>query len=117
MTATASRGAIWTIGTTVFAPGSTSGGPKFTWYSSSNSPGSADKFISGNEQETCVIQRRCLRAARPIKAGETFTRDMIDVLRPATPGAIRPHEIPQVIGAKALRDLAYGQELRWTDLG
>lgn len=79
--------------------------------------GSADKFIAGNEQETCIIQRRCLRAARDIRAGETFTREMIDVLRPATPGAIKPHEIPLVIGTKALRDLVYGQELRWVDLG
>ena len=79
--------------------------------------GSADKFIAGNEQDTQIVQRRCLRAARAIQAGETFTREMIDVLRPATPGAIKPHEIPAVIGTRALHDLEYGQELRWTDLG
>jgi len=79
--------------------------------------GSADKFIAGNEQETKIVQRRCLRAARDIKAGEVFIRDMIDVLRPATPGAIKPHEIPNVIGTKALRDMPMGKELRWTDLG
>jgi len=45
--------------------------------------GSADKFIADNERETAIVQRRCLRAARDIKAGEVFTRDMIDVLRPA----------------------------------
>jgi len=78
--------------------------------------GSADKFIAGNEQETAVIQRRCLRAARDVKAGETFTREMIDVLRPAAPGAIKPHEIQAVIGTKALTDLPKGKELRWTDL-
>jgi sialic acid synthase SpsE len=79
--------------------------------------GTADKFIGGNEQDTQVVQRRCLRAAREIKAGETFTRDMIDVLRPATPGAIKPDQIPNVIGTKALVDMPYGKELRWTDLG
>jgi N-acetylneuraminate synthase len=42
---------------------------------------------------------------------------MIDVLRPATPGAILPPEIDRVIGTKALRDLPYGKEIRWTDLG
>jgi N-acetylneuraminate synthase len=62
--------------------------------------GSADKVIGGNEQETKVVQRRCLRTARDIKAGEVFTRNMIDVLRPATPGAIKPYEIPNVIGTK-----------------
>jgi N-acetylneuraminate synthase len=79
--------------------------------------GSADKFIAGNEQQTAVVQRRCLRAARDVQGGETFTRGMIDVLRPATPGAIKPDQIPAVIGTKALRDIPYGQELRWTDLG
>lgn len=79
--------------------------------------GSTDKFIAGNEQETKIVQRRCLRAARDIKAGEVFTREMIDVLRPATPGAIKPHEIPNVIGTRALVDMPKGKELRWTDLG
>ena len=46
-----------------------------------------------------------------------FTRDMIDVLRPATPGAIKPDQISNVIGTKALADMPMGKELRWTDLG
>ena len=79
--------------------------------------GSPDKFIAGNEQETQIVQRRCLRAARDIQAGEVFTRAMIDVLRPATPGAIKPDQIPEVIGTRALSDIPYGKELRWTDLG
>jgi N-acetylneuraminate synthase len=79
--------------------------------------GSADKFIAGNEEQTAVVQRRCLRAARDVQGGETFTRGMIDVLRPATPGAIKPDQIPAVIGTKALRDIPFGRELRWTDLG
>lgn len=79
--------------------------------------GGADKIVAGNEVETAVIQRRCLRAARDIKAGEIFTREMIDVLRPATPGAIKPDEIYDVVGKRSLVDLPYGKELRWTDLG
>jgi sialic acid synthase SpsE len=79
--------------------------------------GSSDKFITGNEQQTAIIQRRCLRAARDIQAGEIFSREMIDVLRPATPGAIKPNEIQSVIGTRALANLPEGKELRWTDLG
>jgi len=79
--------------------------------------GSADKFVAANEQETVVLQRRCLRAARDIKAGERFTREMIDVLRPATLGAIMPGEMEQVIGAHALEEIPAGKELRWTMLG
>jgi sialic acid synthase SpsE len=79
--------------------------------------GSPDKFVAKNETDTVVVQRRCLRAARPIEAGEIFTRDMIDVLRPATPGAISPANLPQVIGTRALQVIPFGKELRWTDLG
>jgi sialic acid synthase SpsE len=79
--------------------------------------GSADKLVAGNEQETVHIQRRCLRASRDIKAGEVFKREMIDVLRPAAPGAILPPDIGAVIGTKALLDIPAGRELRWTMLG
>ncbi|HEY9086633.1 MAG TPA: N-acetylneuraminate synthase family protein [Anaerolineaceae bacterium] len=79
--------------------------------------GSADKFVAGNEQQTVVVQRRCVRTARDLKAGETVTREMLSVLRPATPGAILPYEIEQAIGTRVLRDIPSGKELRWTDLG
>jgi len=79
--------------------------------------GSPDKFVAENERETVIVQRRCLRAARDIRAGEVITREMIDVLRPATPGAILPPHIPEVIGTRALHDIPKGKELRWTDLG
>ncbi len=79
--------------------------------------GSADKVVAENEKETVVIQRRCLRAARDLKRGEIITRELLDVLRPATIGAIKPHEIPFVIGTKLLSDLPKGKEIRWTDLG
>jgi N-acetylneuraminate synthase len=78
--------------------------------------GSPDKFVSGNEQQTVVVQRRCLRTARDIRAGEVISREMIAVLRPATPGAILPYEIEAVIGTRAVTDLPAGKELRWIDL-
>lgn len=79
--------------------------------------GSSDKFVAGNEQETVVIQRRSLRAARDLKAGEKLTREMIDVLRPAAPGAIQPYEIERTLGTKLLQDVPQGEALEWTMLG
>jgi N-acetylneuraminate synthase len=79
--------------------------------------GSADKVIAENEKDTSVVQRRCLRTARDIRAGEVLTRESIEVLRPATPGAIKPSELAQVIGTRAIKDLPAGKEIRWTDLG
>lgn len=78
--------------------------------------GSADKRVSSNEGQTVIVQRRCLRAARDIQPGELITREVIDVLRPATPGAIPPYEINDVIGTKAIRDIPAGKEIRWGDL-
>lgn len=78
--------------------------------------GSPDKRVAENERETVVIQRRCLRAARDLQRGETLTREMIDVLRPATPGAIPPYEIERALGTQLIQDLPQGEALRWTDL-
>jgi N-acetylneuraminate synthase len=75
--------------------------------------GSPDKVVSENERETVIIQRRCLRAARDVAAGEVLDRAMIDVLRPATPGAILPDQVDKVIGMKAISDIPAGKELRW----
>jgi sialic acid synthase SpsE len=79
--------------------------------------GSADKFVAENEQETVIIQRRCLRAAMALPAGTRLTRDLIDVLRPAPADAITPDEISTVIGKSLLVDLQKGQELKWELLG
>ncbi len=78
--------------------------------------GSAEKHVAENEQETYIVQRHCLRAARDVKAGETFTEEMIEVLRPATPGALMAWDIPEVVGKKAAADLPFGKELRREDL-
>jgi len=79
--------------------------------------GNGTKFIARNEADTAIVQRRCLRAAREIYRDEILDRDMIDVLRPATLGAILPGELDLVIGTRALHNISAGRELRWTDLG
>jgi sialic acid synthase SpsE len=79
--------------------------------------GSADKVVSENEKDTVIVQRRCLRAGRDIQRGEVLDREMIDVLRPATPGAILPYEVEAVIGTRAQEDIPTGKELYWTMLG
>jgi len=78
--------------------------------------GDGDKKVEANEMETVIIQRRCIRAARDIETGEEITREMIEPLRPATPGAIQPDRIRDVIGMRAKKDLPFGKELNWTDL-
>ena len=78
--------------------------------------GSPMKTVAENEKDTYVVQRRCLRAARNIEEGEVFTEEMIEVLRPATPGALMSWDLEKVIGMKARTDLPFGKDLRWSDL-
>ena len=78
--------------------------------------GSADKQVAENEKETVIIQRRCLRAAHDLREGEVITREKIDVLRPATPGAILPDKMDEVIGMKLISAIPGGKEFCWDNL-
>ncbi|MEL0274211.1 MAG: SAF domain-containing protein, partial [Pontimonas sp.] len=69
--------------------------------------GSATKVVAENENETVVIQRRGLRFARDMSAGETITADDIVALRPATPGSITPDHVGEVLGATLTRDVVF----------
>jgi len=79
--------------------------------------GSSDKFVTPSEKETYILQRRCLRVARTIQAGETIIADMVEPLRPAAVGAIMPWELENLIGKKALIDMPFGMDLRWENIG
>jgi sialic acid synthase SpsE len=82
-----------------------------------NALGSADKFVAGNEQDTVIIQRRCVRTARALPAGSVLTRADLKVLRPAPRDAIMPYDIPKLLGKRLLIDLVEGQELHWEQIG
>ena len=79
--------------------------------------GSESMRVADNEMETVVIQRRCLRAARDLNAGENLSREMISVLRPATTGAIQPFEVAKAVGSAILEDIPMGEALSWSKLG
>jgi sialic acid synthase SpsE len=78
--------------------------------------GSAKKRVAENEQETVIVQRRCLRAARNLAAGTRLCRCDIDVLRPAPLDAIFPQEIDSVIGRRLRFSMEKGQQFAWTAL-
>lgn len=78
--------------------------------------GDGQKVVEGNEQETRIIQRRCVRAAHHLSAGHVIERDDLSVLRPATPGAIPASEIDSVLGCRLSTDVSDGDDLRWEHL-
>jgi sialic acid synthase SpsE len=78
--------------------------------------GNTLKQVADNEQETVIVQRRCLRAAQDLKTGTILTREMIDVLRPAPRDAIFPYERDRVLGMRLRVDMPAGEYFRWTML-
>jgi sialic acid synthase SpsE len=79
--------------------------------------GSGLKVVAGNEKDTVILQRRCLRAVTEIRMGEIISRDRVEALRPAPVNAIMPYDVERVIGKKALADIPAGKEIYWEDLG
>ena len=78
--------------------------------------GTGTKGIEDNETETIVLQRRCVRAARNIPTGHVFTREDLEVLRPAPSEAIPAHDVTQVPGKTSTRAIVAGEFISWSDL-
>jgi len=79
--------------------------------------GDGQKKVEDNEQETVVLQRRCVRAAANLSAGHVLTRKDLEVLRPAPREAVPAHEVGAILGRTLVRDLEAGQQVNWADLG
>ena len=78
--------------------------------------GNGTKAIEDNEQQTIVLQRRCVRAARDLQAGTTLTREDLVVLRPAPVDAFPAHQVTDLIDKKLKNDINAGQDLRPADI-
>ena len=78
--------------------------------------GSGIKRVEENEQETVVLQQRCLRLTRDVKAGERIDAHDIEALRPAPRGAYRPFERDLVLGRSLKSPMKKGSELYPMDL-
>lgn len=76
--------------------------------------GSAVKRVEDNEQDTVVVQRRCLRAAADLSAGTILQVGMLEALRPAPQDAVMPFELSTVVGRRLTHDLPRGEYLKWT---
>jgi len=77
--------------------------------------GDGIKRIEANEKAGVVVQRRCLRLARDIRAGETLSPSDLVALRPAPEGSLPPYFLEQVIGKKLNVNRLNGEALLPTD--
>lgn len=78
--------------------------------------GSNLKAIEPNEQESVVVQRRAVRAGRSLPSGHTISRSDLVVLRPATPGAVTPVHVEELVGRVTSRSLDADEAVFWTDI-
>ena len=78
--------------------------------------GDGRKKVEDNEQETVVLQRRCVRAARDLSPNTVLTRDDLVVLRPAPREAVPAHDVTALVGRTLATALTAGQEVQWSDL-
>ena len=66
--------------------------------------GSAEKTLTANELKNQQVARRSIVASKPIKLGEIFTIDNIEVKRPGT--GMSPFKYWDLLGTKSTRDIA-----------
>jgi N-acetylneuraminate synthase len=76
--------------------------------------GDGEKRVADNERDTVLVQRRCLRAARDLRAGTVIGREHIDVLRPAPRDAVFPWQLDCLLGMRLRMDVPAGEHFRWT---
>lgn len=73
------------------------------------------RFGPSPREEASLAFRRSLRAVRPIAAGEVISVDNVRSVRPA--GGLPPDQLDVVAGMVALRALAQGDPITWSDVG
>lgn len=78
--------------------------------------GDGVKRVEDNEQETVVLQRRCLRFTRDLAAGAVIRADDLEPLRPAPLGSVPPSDLAQVVGSELVSDKVAGDALFYADV-
>ena len=78
--------------------------------------GTGIKIVEGNEKETVVLQRRCLRLKESANKGTVLRREMLEELRPAPVDSIFPYEVDNILGKELKLDKQKGDYIRLEDL-
>ncbi len=71
------------------------------------------KEVYPEENETVVLQRRCIRAKQDIPKGTKINEDMLDILRPAPKDSIYPKYFDRIVGEMAKIDVKKGDTIKW----
>lgn len=78
--------------------------------------GTGIKQIEKNELDTVIVQRRCLRLSRDLKAGDKISKADLEALRPAPEGSIEPYYQNEILGKILKVDKVAGDALYFNEL-
>ena len=78
--------------------------------------GDGVKRIETNENDSVVVQRRCLRLTRNRRSGDVLTEEDLASLRPAPDGSLDPHEATKVLGRALTCDKTVGEAVYQKDV-
>lgn len=73
--------------------------------------GDGVKIVENNEEQSKLVQRRCLRVVTDLKKGHTLTDGDFISLRPISEGGFEPYEKANLIGKELLMDIDAGDHL------
>ena len=83
-----------------------------------NALGDGVKRIEDNENETVIVQRRCIRLNKDLNKDSIINIEDIELLRPAPIDSIPPYKLQEVIGKrinkfKSNGDYLINDDLEW----
>lgn len=73
--------------------------------------GDGVKIVEKNEEQSKLVQRRCLRVKTNLKKGHILSDKDFIALRPISENGIEPFEKPNLIGKQLLEDIEAGEHL------
>jgi sialic acid synthase SpsE len=78
--------------------------------------GDGIKIVEGNETDTVIVQRRCLRFVRDMKAGEQINHEDLESLRPAPFNSVPPFKLKDMTGKLLSVSKVAGDALYYSDV-
>jgi len=78
--------------------------------------GDGEKKIEANEENTSIVQRRCLRLAKDFKKGHVLKKEDLFPLRPRNENGISPYEIDKLLDKVLKRDMLIDDYISWEDI-
>lgn len=73
--------------------------------------GDGKKRVELNEEQSKLVQRRCLRVAKSFNKGHILSKSDFIALRPISEGGLEPFEMDNILGKELLEDIEAGEHL------